>query len=110
MITQSELAINYFRRYINDEIEELDLFNLMKPICETLNNLFMESSNLDIPPKELKDWFQKCENLFCTMHDFSYYYNYLYIDKWNDKSRILCMRMTIKYYQEGLEKLKKYNY
>lgn len=110
MTTQSELAINYFRKYINDEIEELDLFNLMKPICETLNNLFMESSNLDIPPKELKDWFQKCENLFCTMHDFSYYYNYLYIDKWNDKSRILCMRMTIKYYQEGLEKLKKYNY
>lgn len=107
MVNLAEQIIHLYNEYKNDVITELDLVEYMEDIIPEIDKLYLESTDLEIAPIEIKEWSQACSELFCTIHNFIYYYNKNYLDLRTAENRKNCMEMTIKQYYKDLDKVKR---
>lgn len=104
MIPLAENAISYFNEFKNKTINEIELFDKMEYINTQLDNYYFLSGDLAVAPDEIHEWSQVCSKLFCSIHNFTCFYNKKYTLKRSSKNRIDCMNMTIKNYYLALNK------
>ncbi|MFN1883847.1 hypothetical protein ACK2FJ_15160 [Clostridioides difficile] len=57
--------------------------------------------NLDFPPIEIKDWFDKCINLVSTIQNFGVYWDH----SRTEENRKQCMEMNIEDYYKDLREV-----
>ena len=58
VISLGEKFIQFFRECSNKTITEKELIQSVKKINTDITQLYLDESNLNVPPKELHDWFQ----------------------------------------------------
>jgi len=101
-----EKVVSLYNEFLNNIMTEKELVEAMKPIIPLLDKWYFAETELQIPPKEVKNWSQSCSNLAGTIHDFALFYNTKYLSGRTSDNRRACMNITIKRYYEDLEKLK----
>ncbi|MDE6088844.1 MAG: hypothetical protein K2G25_10750, partial [Oscillospiraceae bacterium] len=106
MIFVAEKFIEQFREYINHTISEQDLIESVSTINTKIEKLYSIQSNFPIALKKLHDWQNAYAQLATTIHDFSFFYNKRYLSTRDSKNRKDVTELTIKRYNERLEKLK----
>lgn len=106
MVNAAGEIISSFNEYRNNVLTEEQLIEKVEPLNKEIRKLFLKQSNLDIPPKEIKEWSDIYATLCGTISDFSLYYDKRNFDKWDKDARIALMNITIKNYTKDLEKLK----
>lgn len=106
LIELAEKTIALYNELLNGTMSEQEVIVAMKPIIPLITRGYFALGDLDIPPKEIKDWFQRCSNLAATIHDFTLFYNQQYVSSRTPQNRRDCMNITVKRYYEELEKLR----
>ena len=106
LITHAEKVISLFNDFIHVTKDENTLVSNMYPHIREIDKYYFDETDLDIPPKELKEWSQCCSNLAATIHDFTLFYNNEYLSGRTQENRVACMNITIDRYYKDLEKLK----
>lgn len=107
LITLAEKVIGLYNDFLNGTKTEETLVNDMETVIPLIINYYLEETDLAIPPIELKEWRQCCSNLSATIHDFTLFYNNMYLSTRTPDNRIACMNITVSRYYEDLEVLKK---
>ncbi|MEK3728364.1 caspase family protein [Lysinibacillus sp. FSL W8-0953] len=108
IIPLAEKAIKLYQDYKNNDLTEEELFNSFEKVIPEIEKNYFLSTDIEIPPTQIKNWYEACIGLFGTIHDFTLFYNKLYKSQRDTNNRIACMDMTIKHYYEDLEKVKEY--
>lgn len=106
LISLSEEVIGLFNEFLNGTLTEQELVDSMTPIIPRLDKWYSAESELKIPPKEVRDWSLACTSLANTIHDFTLFYNNMYLSGRTSDNRRKCMDLTIKRYYGDLEKLR----
>ena len=104
MTIATEQILKNFRMFQNKEIDKQHFLSKVNSYCKKLDALYLEFTNVDIPPIEINDWFKKYEFICNIMSDFSILINN---EKLSTNNLVSNINLKIKHYQEGLEKLKK---
>lgn len=107
LITLAEKVIGLYNEFLNGTKTEETLVNDIEAVIPLIDKYYFEETDLAIPPIELKEWSQCCSNLSATIHDFTLFYNKMYLSTRTPDNRIACMNMTVSRYYEDLEALKK---
>lgn len=98
--------IKNFREYLNNTITEEQFIDSVVPLNVEISKCFFKQSDLPIPPKELHDWEHIHTKIFCTIHDFSLFYNRKGLRTWDCENRKRLLQDAIKQYEIELEELK----
>lgn len=106
LVSLAEKTIAMYNELLNGTMNEQQLVKTMKPLIPLINKWYFAKENLDIPPKEMKSWFQSCLNLIATIHDFTFFYNEKFLSGRTAQNRMECMNSTIKRYYSDLENMK----
>ncbi|MEW8956512.1 caspase domain-containing protein [Clostridium sp.] len=106
LISLTEKVIGIYNEFLNGCKTEEKIVEEMKLVILDIEKQYFKQMELNIAPKELRDWSQCCSGLAATIHDFTLYYNEIYLHSRTPENRIACMNMTIKAYYNELEKLK----
>lgn len=75
MTNSCEKLIYHFNDFQNGNLTEEDLIKTISPLSSTMNKIFIKSSNLDFPPKQLKSFDERAMTVFSAGHDLSLVYN-----------------------------------
>ncbi|WP_131024033.1 caspase family protein, partial [Clostridioides difficile] len=70
MINISEEIISFYNEYENKKICEDNIFQIIDSRKKKMDECYNKVINLDFPPIEIKDWFDKCINLVSTIQNF----------------------------------------
>ncbi|MFO1443262.1 caspase family protein [Bacillus sp. Bva_UNVM-123] len=106
LVTLAEKVITIYNEFLNGtktEQQFIDEMNLLVPLIE---KWYFAETELDLPPKEIKEWCSACSGLSATIFDFTLFYNEKAIATRSFDNRIACMNITKERYYEDLEKLK----
>ncbi|WP_075981296.1 caspase family protein [Bacillus massilinigeriensis] len=103
LVTLAENVISLFNEYKNGILTEVKLVKQMAPFIQEINEYYIKSHDLDIPPIDIKVWSEACSILFGTVFDFTLYYNKHYMSQRTSDNRKVCMEMAIKQYYADLE-------
>ena len=106
MIICAEKFIAEYREYVNRTITEQELIKNVSIIVPDIEKLFFEQSNFSIASNELHNWQSAYTNLASAIHDFSLCYNSYSLKNRDSKNRMQLVELTIKKYDESLEKIK----
>lgn len=106
MILVAEKFIKQFREYTNHTITEQDLIESVSTINTEIEKLYFTQSDFPIASKKLHDWQNAYTQLASTIHDLSLFYNKRYLNRRDSKNRKIVTELTIKSYNECLEKIK----
>ena len=106
LIELAEKTIALYNELLNGTMSEQEVIVAMKPIIPLITREYFALGDLEIPPKEIKGWCQRCSNLAATIHDFTLFYNEQYVSSRTPQNRRDCMNITVKRYYEELEKLR----
>lgn len=110
VITLGEMFIHNFREYCNKTLTEMELIKSVKQLNIEITRLYLKQSELNVPPKELYNWFQANMQIASTIQDFTLYYDERYTKKWTEANKLYLVNSTIKRYTDELETLKKLEY
>lgn len=106
MLTLAEKVISLYNEYRNEVFTEMELFDKLESVIPKIEDSFLLSTDLAIPPDEINDWFNTCLALFGTIHDFTLYYNKNYLGQRTEQNRKACMEMAVRSYYTDLQELK----
>lgn len=106
IISATEKYIKIFREYLNHTITEEELIDSVAPLNIEISKWYFKQNNLPIPPKELHDWAHIHTKIFCTIHDFSLFYDKKNLKTWKSENRKWLLQNAIKQYEMELEELK----
>ena len=106
VISLGEKFIQFFREYCNKTITEKELIQSVKKINTDITQLYLDESNLNVPPKKLHGWFQANIQIVSTIQDLTLYYDERYNDKWTEANKLYLINSTIKRYADELENLR----
>lgn len=106
LITDAEIFISEYNEYRNGECSEEEFVVRTKDLRERITKCYLESTDIDFPPKELHEWNNACMGLFGSINDLTVFYNEHSMKQRDEKNRRDCIDMTIKRYYEDLEKVK----
>lgn len=104
------MFIHNFREYCNKTLTEMELIKSVKQLNIEITRLYLKQSELNVPPKELHNWFQANMQIASTIQDFTLYYDERYTKKWTEANKLYLVNSTIKRYTDELETLKKLEY
>jgi len=107
LITLAEEVIALYNEFLNQSKDEETLVNELDKIIPLIEKLYLEETNLAIPPVELYDWSQWCSYLAGTIHDLTLFYNKKNLASRTYENRMDCMNLKIRSYYEDLEELKR---
>lgn len=107
MINLGEKVIKLYNEYKNGAFTEFELCQELDTLIHKLDKYYIISTDLEIPPDEIHEWFQACKDLFATIHDFTLFYNKNYMSIRTTKNRKDCMEMTIQRYYSSLDRVSK---
>lgn len=106
MTTSCEKLIYHFNDFQNRNLTEGDFITATKPLSNIINKIFIKSSNLAFPPKQLKSFDEIAMSVFASGHDLSLVYNEAsktLQEKIQKKQHMLCL---VKTYYDKIELLK----
>jgi hypothetical protein len=109
MLSCAELIIRFFNEYQNRSITEDSLFSKITLDSSSIDQLFLESTNLpisDVADEKLNEWIEANLLLFGTIHDLSIFYNEKNRQLRNRLNREQVMKITISRYYEDLKRLR----
>lgn len=106
MIFYAEKFIAEYREYVNRTIAEKDLITNVSEITKEIKKLFLEQSNFPIASNELHEWQAAYSNLASVICDFAICYGSHSLKNRDSKNRMQLVELTIKKYNESLEKVK----
>lgn len=106
MISLAESVIAEFHEYQNEIYNEKEFIHKIRPFLEDINSLYIDETNLDLPPSHLRKWCQSCSSLAATIHDFFVYYDSRFLYRRTEQNRTQCMIVSIKRYHKELRKLR----
>lgn len=107
LVTLAEQIISAYNDYRNNDKSEAELIEFVKKKAPEINRLYIEETDLDIPPNDLADWSQACMSLAGCIQDLALYYSSKnYLDR-TAENRRACMDGSIKRYYRELEFVKK---
>ncbi|EES73132.1 hypothetical protein POTG_02232 [Paenibacillus sp. oral taxon 786 str. D14] len=107
LITLAERIIYQFNEFKNAILTEQELFDELESLVSEVESYYIKSTDLPIPPDDIKDWREACSLLFGTIHDLSLYYNKKYLSQRTTANRKSCMEMTISRYYSDLENVRR---
>ncbi|SEJ54240.1 Caspase domain-containing protein [Propionispira arboris] len=107
LVTLAEQVIALYNEFLNKSKDEKMLVNELDNIIPVIERLFLEETNLSIPPIELHEWSQRCSYLAGTIYDLTLFYNKKNLESRTYENRMQCMNLKIRSYYEDLEELKK---
>ena len=106
MTTSCERLIYCFNEYQNGNLSEEDFLTEIKPHVKNINKIFIRSSNLDFPPKQLKLFDERAMSVFAAGHDISLVYQESSISPQETLRKKHHMLHLIKAYYDSLEIIK----
>lgn len=106
LISLGEHFIYIFREYCNKTITEEQLTDQVRELNIKITSLYFMLNDMDVPPKELHDWFQAHIQISSTIQDLTLFYDKRFEGKWTTENKIYLVNSTIKRYSEELENLK----
>lgn len=106
MINLAEEMIKNFNELSNGSLTEKQFIEESERISPKITKLFFQEFNLDLSPKEIKEWSSACAALAGTIHDFTLFYGEHGLKNRTYDNRIKCMNITKSRYYEDLEKLR----
>lgn len=106
LISLAEKVIGIYNEFLNKTKSEDEFIQELNKLIPIIDKWYFAESELDLPPKELKNWGLACTGLAGTIHDFTMFYNEHGLTKRTFDNRIACMNITKERYFEDLEKLR----
>lgn len=106
MIMEAEKFLCQYREYLNKTITEQELITNTKIILEEIRNLYFEQSDFPIATNELRNWQTAFSNLASVIDDFVVCYDANSIKNRDSRNRMQLVELTIKRYNQSLEKIK----
>jgi len=106
LISLAEKVIGIYNEFLNETKTEDEFVQELSKLVPIIDKWYFAESELDLPPKELKNWCSACTGLAATIHDFTMFYNKHGLSSRTFDNRIACMNITKDRYYEDLEKLK----
>ncbi len=107
MITSAEKLIKIYNEFLNGTINEEELYLKFEGVIEIIDENYFESSDINLPTKEVKDYDQECHSLYACIHNLTIYFNRRYTVERSMKNRNACMQMAIENYYNQLERVSK---
>ena len=107
MVVLAEQIIIQYNDFANGEKSERELAEAISKLKPDIERTYSIQGNLDIAPKELKEWSECCMCLSGTIHDFTFYYNQKAMTERTPENRKACMDMIIEQYYKDFESYKK---
>ncbi len=105
LISLAEEVILHYNEFKNGVYDEGQLIQSLKPILTEIDNVYFESTELNIADDSIHEWDKACTSLFTQIHNFIFYFNDKYFESRTPENRIQCMDMTIKEYYKSLRKV-----
>lgn len=99
----AERVFYEYAKLKNKAISEEQFICKIKPILNEIDTLYFKSTELNIPPLEIKEWSQKFDSLIATIHNLTIYYGKHGLKNRSYENRIACVEMTIKDYHNLLD-------
>lgn len=106
MTTSCEKLIYHFNEFQNGNLTEETFLTGMKPFANKINKIFIKSSNLDFPPKQLKLFDERAMSVFAAGHDLSLVYQESSTSLQETKCKKHHMLQLIKAYYDSIEIVK----
>ena len=106
MTTSCEKLIYYFNEFQNGNLTEEDFLTEIKPLANSINKIFIKSSNLPFPPKQLKLSDERAMSAFAAGHDLSLVYQETSISTQETIRKKHHMLQLIKDYYDSIEIIK----
>jgi len=105
MVKLAERAINYFEKYQSGDISEEEFISAMQKMEPEVTELYFQSDNIPLPPKDCEDYDQACQNIFATIHDMFLYYSKRGLETWPRQNRDWLMQQTIKRFHDDCRRI-----
>lgn len=102
VIQYANTSIDSFEKYTQGLLSEQDLIKIMQNMQQEVRNLYIEFTDLPIPPEDLKNYMNICSNTIATIDNMFLYYSEKGINTWDGKSRKWQMEKSIKELKEIL--------
>ncbi len=106
LISLAEKIIGIYNKFLNKAKTENEFVQELNKLVPIINKWYLAQSELDLPPKDLKNWCLAYTVLAGTIHDFTMLYNEYGLSKITFDNRIACMNVTKERHYENLEKLR----
>ncbi|MEN2444663.1 caspase family protein [Bacillus aerius] len=106
LISSSEKVIRNYNEFLNETKTEDEFVQELNKLVPFIDEWYFAVSELDLPPKELKNWSLACSGLAGTIHDFTLFYNDHGLTTRTFDNRIACMNITKDRYYKELENLR----
>ena len=75
LISCGEEFIRIYREFINKNITEDELVEMVSPLNSKITNLYFEQGDLPVAPNELREWVNAQTKIASSIQDFSLYYD-----------------------------------
>jgi hypothetical protein len=105
MLTLSEEVIFHYNEYKNEIFTEVEFVEKIENLILEIDKYFLMSTEMEIAPDEIHEWYKACKELFGTIHDFTLFYNKKYMTQRTIENRKACMEMTVKRYYSDLDRV-----
>jgi len=106
MTTSSEKLIYYFNEFQNGNLAETDFLTKIKTLVKNMDKIFIKSSNLPFPPKQLKLFDERAMSVLAAGHDLSLVYQESSISPQETIRKKHHMLQLIKAYYDSIEIIK----
>ncbi|WP_062353393.1 toll/interleukin-1 receptor domain-containing protein [Bacillus kwashiorkori] len=87
MLEFGNTAVQLFEKYKRSEVSEEDFIQNMQSRFNDVEENFLASSDLGLPPEDIKRYVDKCHSLFSTVHNMYNVYSEKGVTIWDTKSR-----------------------
>jgi hypothetical protein len=87
MLQYGNTAIQFFEKYKIGEISEEDFIRKMQSQYNDVEENYLASSDLGLPPEDIKRYVEKCYGLFSAIHNMYNVYSEKGVTIWDTKSR-----------------------
>ncbi len=106
MTTSCKRLIYYFNEFQNGNLTNEDFLTEIKPFVTNINKIFIKSSNLAFPPKQLKLFDKRAMSVFSAGYDLSLVYQESALSPQESVQKKHHMLQLIKAYYDSVEIIK----
>lgn len=104
-INIGQIIIKKYHDFLNKEIFEYELIEIIDSYTTEIERLIDKSVNLGYTTERLKKWMNKLVGMVGTLFDFILYYGSKYVNTRDEDNRKQCMNASIKSFNSDLDSL-----
>lgn len=106
MLENGNTAIQLFKQYKDGQIIEEKFIQKMQSRYNEVDKFYLTSSDMGLPPEDIKRYVEKCHSLFSVVHNMYNVYSEKGVTIWESKSRDWQMSDAKKEFEELISVLK----